>query len=75
MKFHPTTPGNPQREKTKFNKYNVVINGYDYQTSALTSKAALSKASFRYANDVGEEVGLIQWKLREGKLSHDVVEI
>lgn len=75
MKFHPTTPGNPQREKSKYNKYCVIIGGCNYETSALTNKAAISKAAYKFSQDTGESVGLVQWKIREGKLYSNVEKV
>ena len=72
MKFHPTTPGNPQREKIH---YCVIIDDSEYETWAFTEEAALSNACFRYAEEVGEDVALIKWQVRNDKLYSNVEEV
>ena len=72
MKFHPTTPGNPQREKIQ---YEVVIDDSVYETWAFTEEAALSNACWRYADENDEDVALIKWQVREGKLYSNVEEV
>ena len=72
MKFHPTTPGNPQREKIQ---YEVVIENSTFITAAYNSESALSNAAYRYASDQDEDVALIKWKIREGKLYSNVEEV
>ena len=72
MKFKPTTPGNPQREKIH---YCVTIEGEQYETYAYSEEVALSNAAWRYAEDYDEDVALIKWKLRNDKLYFDVEEV
>ena len=72
MKFHPTTPGNPQREKTKFI---VTIEDEEYQTSAFTEEEALSNAAYRYSQDQDEDVALIKWQIKHEKLYFNVEEL
>jgi len=72
MKFKPTTPSNPQREKSKFI---VTIEDEEYQTSAYTEEAALSNACYRYAEEMDEEVALIKWQVRNDKLYSNVEEV
>jgi hypothetical protein len=72
MKFKPTTPGNPQREKTK---YIVIIEDEEYTTAAYTPESALSNAAYRYAEDVDEDVALIKWKIKHDKLYWNVEEV
>lgn len=72
MKFHPTTPGNPQREKTKFI---VTIEDEEFATSAYNPEAALSNACFRYASDQDEDVALIKWQIKHDKLYWNVEEV
>jgi hypothetical protein len=72
MKFHPTIPGNPQREKTKFI---VTIEDEEYETWAFSEEAALSNACFRYASDQDEDVALIKWQVRNDKLYWNVEEV
>ena len=52
--------------------YQVTINGELYSTTAKSPSAAISKCAYRYATSHGENVGLVQWKIREGKI---VVEV
>jgi len=72
MKFKPTNPRNPQREKTK---YIVIIEDEEYTTASYTPESALSNAAYRYAEDVDEDVALIKWKLKNDKLYYDVEEV
>jgi hypothetical protein len=72
MKFKPTTPSKPQREKTK---YIVTIEDEEYQTSAYTEEAALSNAAYRYADEVDEDVALVKWKIKHDKLYFNVEEV
>lgn len=72
MKFKPTTPGNPQREKIQ---YEVVIEDSTFITAAYNSESALSNACWRFAEENDEDVALIKWKIREGKLYFNVEEV
>jgi len=72
MKFKPTSPSNPAREKTY---YCVTIEDEEYSTYAHTPEQALSNACFRYASDVDEDVALIKWKVKEEKLYSNVEEV
>lgn len=72
MKFHPTIPGNPQREKTKFI---VTIEDEEFTTSAFTEEQALSNACWRYAEENDEDVALIKWQVRNDKLYSNVEEV
>ena len=72
MKFHPTTPGNPQREKIQ---YEVVIEDSTFITAAYTPESALSNACYRYAEEVDEDVALIKWQVRNEKLYSNVEEV
>ena len=72
MKFHPTTPGNPQREKIQ---YEVTIEDSTFITAAYTPESALSNAAYRFADENDEDVALVKWKLKEGKLYFEVTEI
>jgi len=72
MKFHPTTPGNPQREKTKFI---VTIENDEFTTSAYTPESALSNAAYRFADENDEDVALIKWKIKHEQLYSNVEEV
>ena len=72
MKFKPTDPRNPPKEKTK---YICTIEDEEYETWAFTEEAALSNAAFRFAEDTDEDVALIKWKLRNDKLYWNVEEV
>lgn len=73
MKFKPTKMGeNPSQRK---NQYEVVIGDNIYTTHAYNSESALSNAAYRYASDQDEDVALIKWKIREGKLYSNVEEV
>lgn len=72
MKFKPTSPSNPQREKTKFI---VTIEDEEYQTSAYTPESALSNAAFRFAEETDEDVALVKWRIRNDKLYSNVEEV
>ena len=72
MKFHPTTPGNPQREKIQ---YEVTIDDSSYVTWAFTEELALSNACYRYAEEVDEDVALIKWQVKHDKLYSNVEEV
>lgn len=72
MKFKPTSPSNPQREKIQ---YEVVIEDSTFITFAFTSELALSNACFRYAEEVDEDVALIKWRVRNYKLYSNVEEV
>ena len=72
MKFHPTTPGNPQREKIQ---YEVVIEDSTFITFAFTPELALSNACYRYAEEVDEDVALIKWQVKHEKLYSNVEEV
>jgi hypothetical protein len=71
MKFKPTSPTNPAREKIQ---YEVVIEDSIFITAAFTPESALSNAAFRFAEETDEDVALVKWKIREGKLYHEVSE-
>ena len=72
MKFKPTTPGNSQRKKIQ---YEVVIEDSTFITWAFNEESALSNAAWRYAEEVDEDVALIKWQVREGKLYSNVEEV
>ena len=72
MKFHPTTPGNPQREKIQ---YEVTIDDSSYVTWAFTEEAALPNACFRHAEEVDEDVALIKWQVKHEKLYSNVEKV
>lgn len=72
MKFHPITPGNPQRKKIQ---YEVTIDNSVYVTWAFTEEAALSNACFRHAEEVDEDVALIKWQVKNEKLYSNVEEV
>lgn len=72
MKFHPTTPGNPQREKTKFI---VIIEDETYPTSAFNEEGAKSNAAYRYGQDEDMDVGLVLHKIKKGELFCEVEEV
>ena len=72
MKFKPTTPGNPQREKTKFI---VTIEDDEFTTSAYTPESALSNAAYRFADENDEDVALVKWKIKQELLHSSVEEV
>lgn len=71
MKFHLTTPGNSQREKIQ---YEVIIEDSTFVTTAYIPELALSNACWRYVEENDEDVALIKWRVREGKLYSNVGE-
>jgi len=72
MKFKPTSPSNPAREKTKFL---VTIENEEFTTSAFTEEQALSNACWRYAEEQDEDVALIKWQVKQEKLYSNVEEV
>lgn len=72
MKFKPTTPGNPQREKIQ---YEVTIEDSTFVTAAYNEESALSNACWRYAEEVDEDVALIKWQVKNDKLYSNVEEV
>ena len=72
MKFHPTIPGNPQREKTKFI---VTIEDETYPTSAFNEEGAKSNAAYRYGQDEDMDIGLVLHKIKKGELFCEVEEV
>ena len=72
MKFKPTSPTNPQREKIQ---YEVTIEDSTFITYAYNEESALSNAAFRYADEMDEDVALIKWKIKQEKLYSNVEEV
>jgi hypothetical protein len=72
MKFKPTSPSNPAREKIQ---YEVTIDDSTFVTWAFTEEQALSNAAFRFAEETDEDVALVKWKLRNEKLYSNVEEV
>jgi hypothetical protein len=54
--------------------FNVIINLRSYTTSASSSAAAVSKAAYRYAQEMDMAVGLVQWKIKHEELKAEVKE-
>lgn len=54
--------------------FNVIINLHSYTTSASSPSAAISKAAYRYAQEMDMAVGLVQWKIKHGELKVEVKE-
>ena len=72
MKFHPTTPGNPQREKIQ---YEVTIEDSTFVTFAFNEEGAKSNAAYRYGQDEDMDVGLVLHKIKKGELFCEVEEV
>jgi hypothetical protein len=72
MKFKPTSPSNPAREKIQ---YEVTIEDSIFITAAFTEEQALSNACFRYASDQDEDVALIKWQVKHEKLYSNVEKV
>jgi hypothetical protein len=72
MKFKPTSPSNPAREKIQ---YEVTIEDSTFITAAFTPESALSNACWRYAEEQDEDVALIKWQVRNEKLYSNVEEV
>lgn len=62
----------PKSKSGKF-LFAVYIEGQEFQTYASNSQAAISKAAYRYAAQVGKGVGIIQWKIKQGELNVESV--
>lgn len=72
MKFKPTNPSNPAREKIQ---YEVVIEDSTFITWAFTEEQALSNAAYRYSEEMDEDVALVKRKIRNDKLYWNVEEV
>jgi len=60
---------------SKLTLYHVTINGDSFDTLASTPAAAVSKCAYKYAVRNGDQVALVQWKIRNGELRVNVKEI
>ena len=72
MKFKPTSPSNPAREKIQ---YEVTIEDSIFVTYAYNEESALSNAAYRFAEETDEDVALVKWKIRNDKLYFNVEEV
>ena len=54
--------------------FHVTINGDSFDTYASSSNAAVSKCAYKYAVRNGDQVALVQWKIRNGELRVKVKE-
>jgi len=52
--------------------YQVIIDREPFSTTAKSPSAAISKCAFKYATIHRENVGLVQWKIKEGRLAVEV---
>ena len=64
-----TSPSNKQQST-----FHVTINGDSFDTMASTPAAAVSKCAYKYAVRNGDQVALVQWKIRNGELRVKVKE-
>lgn len=64
-----TSPSNPMLT------YHVTINGDSFDTTASSSSAAISKCAYKYAVRNGDQVALVQWRIRNGELRVKVKEV
>jgi hypothetical protein len=54
--------------------YHVTINGDSFDTMASNPQSAISKCAYKYAVKNGDQVALVQWKIRNGELRVKVKE-
>jgi len=64
---HPKTP-------TPKTRYIVEIDTLPFTTYAITNKGAVSNAAYQYARVKGEDVKLVQWRIKNGELECKIVE-
>lgn len=64
-----TSPSNPMLT------YRVTINNDQFDTMASTPQAAVSKCAYKYAVRNGDQVALVQWRIRNGELRVKVKEV
>jgi hypothetical protein len=53
--------------------FTISVAGSQYQTSASSESAAISKAAYRYAMDNGMDVRLVQWKIRNKEIEVKII--
>jgi len=58
----------------KSTQYHVSINSDSFDTTASSPAAAISKCAYKYGVKNGEQVALVQWKIRNGELRVKVKE-
>jgi len=54
--------------------YRVTINGEEFDTTASSPQAAISKCAYKFAFRHGERVELVQYNIRNGKIRVHVKE-
>jgi hypothetical protein len=47
----------------------------EFITRAYSSSAAISNAAYRLSREIGDSVGLIMWKIKEGQIECEVEEM
>ena len=70
MKNNPKHPKIP----TPKTRYIVEIDSLPLTTYAVSDKGAVSNAAYQYARAKGEDVKLIQWRIKNGELEWKIVE-
>jgi hypothetical protein len=54
--------------------YVVTFEGRRFETTAVSEDAALSFASKKLADEMGEPVALVRWKINKGEIGYRVKE-
>jgi len=70
-----TSPSKSNQLAHKKFKYLVTIEDTEYITWAYTEENARSNVAYRYADENDEDIGLVIWKIKEGDLYCEVIEI
>ena len=72
MKTPPTSK--TTKATTPKTLYHLEIDSLPFTTYAITDKGAVSNAAYQYARVKGEDVKLVQWRIKNGELGCKIVE-